>query len=78
MNEATINFIEKLKTRNDVLGVILFGSWARGNNRPASDVDLLVIVSEGYRRAVEYNEGQAFEIIYTTANSAFSFLISGT
>ncbi len=73
MNEPTINFIEELKTRDDVLGVILFGSWARGNNRPTSDVDLLVILTEGYRRTVEYRDGQAFEIIYTTADSAFSF-----
>lgn len=73
MNEATINFIEELKNRDDVLGVILFGSWARGNNRPTSDVDLLVILTEGYRRTVEYRDGQAFEIIYTTASSAFAF-----
>lgn len=73
MNEATIQFIERLKTRNDVLGIILFGSWARGNNRPDSDVDLLVVVSDGYRRAIEYDGGQAFEIIYTTADAALGF-----
>lgn len=73
MNESTINFLEELKTRDDVLGIVLFGSWARGNNRPTSDVDLLVILVEGYRRTVEYRDGQAFEIIYTTADSAFAF-----
>ncbi len=73
MNEAKIKFTEKLKERNDVQGIILFGSWTRGNNREASDVDLLVILDEGYRRTIEYGDGQAFEIIYTTANSAFSF-----
>jgi predicted nucleotidyltransferase len=73
MNEDTKQYIEKLKARADVLGVIMFGSWARGNNRPDSDVDLVVILTEGYRRTVEYNNKQAFEIIYTTANAAIDF-----
>ena len=73
MNIETTQFIEELKGRSDVLGVIMFGSWARGNNRPDSDVDLIVILSEGYRRTVEYKNQQAFEIIYTTAKSALEF-----
>lgn len=56
-----------------MVGIILFGSWARGNNRPDSDVDLLVIVTDGFKRTVEYHDGQAFEIIYTTAESAWAF-----
>lgn len=47
MNTDTKQFIEELKGRSDVLGVIMFGSWARGNNRPDSDVDLVVILTEG-------------------------------
>lgn len=73
MNNDTKQFIEELKTRPEVLGVIMFGSWARGNNRPDSDVDLVVILTEGYRRTVEYKNQQAFEIIYTTAKSALEF-----
>ena len=73
MNTDTQQFIEELKDRPDVLGVIMFGSWARGNNRPDSDVDLVVILTEGYRRTVEYKNKQAFEIIYTTAKSALEF-----
>lgn len=73
MNQDTQEFIEELRRRHDVLGVILFGSWARGNNRPDSDVDLVVILTEGYRRTVEYKNKQAFEIIYTTAKSALEF-----
>jgi predicted nucleotidyltransferase len=73
MNKATEIFLEDLKKRPDVVGVILFGSWARGNNRPESDVDLVVILQEGYQRAVETHNGQLFEIIYTTAQSAFDF-----
>jgi len=73
MNKATHNFLDNLKQRHDVLGVILFGSHARGNNRPGSDVDLVVILAEGFRRAVEYHDGQAFEIIYTTAEGALAY-----
>ncbi|VAW32945.1 hypothetical protein MNBD_CPR01-368 [hydrothermal vent metagenome] len=73
MNQETENFIEELKQRSDVLGVVMFGSWACGNNRTDSDVDLVVILNKGYRRCVEYRNEQAFEIIYTTANGAFEY-----
>lgn len=73
MNDAMKGFIDELKQRHDVLGVILFGSWARGNNHPESDVDLVVILTEGYKRTVEYRNGQFFEIIYTTEKGAFDY-----
>jgi predicted nucleotidyltransferase len=47
MNQETETFLEELKQKPEVLGVILFGSWARGNNRPDSDVDLVVILTNG-------------------------------
>jgi len=78
VNQETQNFCEELKERPDVLGVILFGSWARGNNRPDSDVDLVVILTDGYRRAVEYRDEQAFEIIYTTEKGALDYWESHT
>jgi predicted nucleotidyltransferase len=73
MNEQTKTFLEELKKRHDVVGVILFGSWARGNNRPNSDVDLVIILEDGYQRCVENRDGQVFEIIYTTEKDAFDF-----
>lgn len=73
MNEATKNFINDLKKDENVSGVILFGSWARGNNREDSDVDLVVIVEKGYQRTVENHNGQDFEIIYTTATAALEY-----
>ncbi len=73
MNESTQKFVAELKIRPDVLGLIMFGSWARGNNRIDSDVDLVVILTEGYRRTVEYKDGQVFEIIYTTEKGAFDY-----
>lgn len=73
MNSITQRFIEELQANPQVLGVILFGSWARGNNRPDSDVDLLVIVQDGFKRTVEYREGQAFEMIYITEQEAIEY-----
>ncbi len=73
LNSETQTFVEDLKKRPDVVGIVLFGSWARGNNRPNSDVDLLVILEEGFKRAVEYRADQAFEIIYTTEKSTVAF-----
>jgi predicted nucleotidyltransferase len=73
VNEDTRHFLEELKQKPGVLGVLLFGSWAQGNNRPDSDVDLVVILKEGYKRAVEYRNRQVFEIIYTTADAAFEY-----
>ena len=73
MNNDTQEFIEEIKRRPDILGIVLFGSWARGNNRSDSDVDLVVILTEGLKRTVEYYNKQAFEIIYTTEKSAFEF-----
>ena len=73
MNKATDSFLESLKQRKDVLGVIMFGSQARGNHRPDSDVDLVIILTEGFRRAIEYHDGQAFEIIYTTSTGALAY-----
>jgi predicted nucleotidyltransferase len=67
------SFVEELKKRPDVIGIILFGSWARGNNRPDSDIDLMVITIEEFRRTVEYKDNRAFEITYTTEKSAMDY-----
>ena len=50
--------------------MILFGSQARGDSRPNSDVDLLVLVPDGYRRAVDEREGQAFELLFLSEDVA--------
>jgi uncharacterized protein len=44
------------RTRADVRALALLGSWARGNPRPDSDVDLMAIsdCAEGYRCSHEW------------------------
>ena len=45
--------IERIRRQCDPLRIILFGSWARGQARPDSDLDLLVVLPhvENKRRA---------------------------
>lgn len=73
LNKITIDFIDELKLDPNIVGIILFGSWARGNNRADSDVDLMIIQKEGFRRAVEKRDDQIFEIIYLTEDSALDY-----
>jgi len=39
--------------REGVVGMVLFGSRARGDNRPDSDVDIVVDIEEGRRFGLE-------------------------
>jgi hypothetical protein len=73
MNKATTDFVNELQNDQNVIGIILFGSWARGNHREDSDVDLVVLLNEGYKRAIEVKDEQVFEIIYTTPSSALTY-----
>jgi predicted nucleotidyltransferase len=73
MTQPFDSFIDRLKGRQDVLGILLFGSWAKGTHRPDSDFDLLVILADGFVRTVEYSDGRAFEITYTTENKAVDY-----
>jgi predicted nucleotidyltransferase len=73
LNPSAQQYIAELQADPNVLGIILFGSWARGNHRPGSDIDLVVIVQNGYRRTVEHRQGQAFELIFVTEQGAIDF-----
>ncbi|HEX9974875.1 MAG TPA: nucleotidyltransferase domain-containing protein [bacterium] len=42
--------IESVVKEIDPLKIIVFGSWARGENKPDSDVDLLIVMPEGIHR----------------------------
>jgi len=75
-DSASQQFLAALRANPEVLGVVLFGSWARGNNRPNSDIDLLVIVAAGFRRTVEQHAGRTFEITYTTERGAAEYWLA--
>ncbi|MBV8824004.1 MAG: nucleotidyltransferase domain-containing protein [Hyphomicrobiales bacterium] len=59
-NASTVTVVEAIGrwagTRDDIRALALIGSWARGNARPGSDIDLLVLSdsAEVYRRSHEW------------------------
>lgn len=50
--------VNRIVRKFNPLRIILFGSWARGEARPDSDVDLLVVLPE-----VEHKRRTAIEIL---------------
>ena len=53
------------RSRPDILGLALLGSWARGTARPDSDIDLLFVASEP--QAYRYNDFWLTEISWPDA-----------
>lgn len=67
-------FIVGLSEDPNTIGIVLFGSWARGNHSPDSDIDVIQIVSDGEtRRAIEAINGHFIEIVSTTEQGAKEF-----
>lgn len=73
MEQVVTDFIDELKRRDDVLGILIFGSYARGEQRENSDVDVFVLVTDGVWRDVEVRDEQAFEIVYSSPEKARQF-----
>ena len=66
-------FVEELATDRDVVGVFLFGSFARGDSRPDSDIDLLVITSGVFRKEIFHIDGVELEIFYNNRADTITF-----
>lgn len=72
--EALERLVGRIVEAVHPLRVILFGSFARGDVRPGSDVDLLVVVPEGIhrRKTAQYlyrelkGVGVPFDIVVAT------------
>lgn len=73
MEAELISLVEELSGRPEVLGVALFGSVARGHNRPDSDIDVYVLVDEGSWRDVEGRGDQRFEFVYASEEASRAF-----
>jgi Nucleotidyltransferase domain len=64
MNEAIRRFVDELAADPAVRGVILFGSHARGNARPDSDADLVILVEpDQFEMGFAELDGQKFELL---------------
>lgn len=74
MEQTVENYISKLGSDASVVGVVLFGSCARGDNRPDSDIDLIVLLKNGksYRKVI-LDSGKTYECIYTTVKGALDY-----
>jgi len=66
---AVTAFLEKLRGTYDVSGTILFGSRARGDNRPDSDLDLAVVLAGKRGSFIDtklHMAGLAFDVLMET------------
>ena len=64
MNEAIQRYVDELAADPAVRGVILFGSHARGNARPDSDADLVILVErDQFEMGFAERDGQKFELL---------------
>lgn len=73
-NSEYQQMLDILNQDKSIIGIILFGSWARGNNRPDSDIDLIIIKPEAnFKRRIEKINDQYFEIVETYPEDAVSF-----
>jgi predicted nucleotidyltransferase len=66
-------FAKDLSRNPNVLGVAVFGSAARGDWRPDSDVDLFVLTDGLDRRKVEKIGDLNFELVYSSDEGAYAF-----
>ncbi|MBI4599183.1 nucleotidyltransferase domain-containing protein [Candidatus Uhrbacteria bacterium] len=73
MESIIQSFVDELKAKDSVVGIALFGSYARGEQRPNSDVDVLVVTTEGVWRDIEFRNGQAFEMVYASKKDTLDF-----
>ncbi len=76
MQDFITEYVNELSQDPDVLGVILGGSQARGNARPDSDADLILIVPDGFRRGLEQRGDRFIETIAISEELAAAYFAS--
>lgn len=74
MDPRVQHFFDELQREPDVLALIVFGSYARGDGRPDSDIDLLVIIPAGETtRRIDTRAGKTYEMIWVTESAALDY-----
>lgn len=66
-------YYEKLQRDPTVQAIFLFGSTARGEARPDSDIDLLVIAAGSFRHEILNHEGVEFEVFFNNESDTVLF-----
>ena len=72
-NQDLQELVHQLRAKKEVLGVAIFGSYARGDQRPDSDIDVFVLIKKGVRRDVERIGKTNFEFVYVSYEEALKF-----
>lgn len=72
-DRALSGLLEDLRQDPDVRAVFLFGSHARGDGRPDSDVDLLVVAEGPFRKDVFRRRDVEFEVFRNNAVDTVEF-----
>src|SRR4051794_20176093 len=76
MNEAIQRFVDELAAEATVRGIILFGSHARGNARPDSDADLVILGErDRFEMGFAERDGQKFELLYISEAVAIRYFL---
>jgi predicted nucleotidyltransferase len=65
--------LEELRADPEVTAVFLFGSHARGEDRPDSDIDLLVIARGPFHKTVARRAGVEFEVFRNNPEDTVAF-----
>ena len=74
---AINEFVESKKFNEKVLGIIVFGSFAKGTLHKTSDIDIMLLMNGGrYVRKFEDHDGLKFEV-YTTPIEIFTSPLNG-
>jgi len=71
--ESVNRFIKQRQMRGDISAVLLYGSYARGTQHANSDVDIMFIVDQGFKRECVVQDGLLFEIIEETSSDVYSY-----
>src|SRR5437016_6250093 len=68
MNDPVIQeFLDQIKSiQNRIEKIILFGSRARGDEKPYSDYDILVVLAEKDRPLIDALYDATMEVLYKT------------
>lgn len=73
MEKIIEDYIEEFKNQENVLGSLIFGLYARNEQRENSDVDVLGFVKKDAWRDFQMRDRQAFELINSSPEKARQF-----
>ena len=71
--QALDGLVRDLSARPEVTGIFLFGSFARGESRPDSDIDLFVVHTGPFARVIIHRGDVEFEVFFNNEAATVEF-----